>query len=89
MDKSGRSITDPLRADLEDYQFVGFFAVPKNGLDVGEGQRYNVSGNANLSPEQRRARDWEGDESLRANAGMAPPACVPPGVKRPEEKRGK
>lgn len=34
-DHSGNIITDPTKADMGPYSFIGYFLVPKGGLDVG------------------------------------------------------
>lgn len=58
-DESGNIMTDPLSANMSGYEFIGFYSVPKNGLDVGDSpRRYNTDpNNAQYTPAQRRTMD--------------------------------
>ncbi|MDX2095861.1 MAG: ankyrin repeat domain-containing protein [Alphaproteobacteria bacterium] len=64
-DFSNKLITDPLQMDLNNYVFAGFFAVPKNGMDVGSGMHHARSGNMTLAPDLRRKLDKESGQELR------------------------
>lgn len=58
LDMAGSPIIDPITADMGDYQFVAFLQVPSQGLDVGDGPRYNQPGSGvRLPPEERRKLD--------------------------------
>lgn len=71
-DNSGDIITDPIKANMGNYVFAGFLAVPENGLDVGEGPRHARPHNQTLPLEERGELDLKSGASLLDLKSVAP-----------------